>query len=337
MERITVKRPVSAGIILSYKCTSKCKHCMYACSPAWSSDWFSMEGLRLALSQLALSIRPSPYGPRHVSLNHGLHFTGGEPFLNFDLLVKAVKLTKELKIPSVFVETNCFWCVDDYEVRRKLMSLKEAGLDGILISVNPFILEYVPFERTERGIRISREIFGENMMIYQELYYHQFKGLDIKGTFPLDQYLEMRGLALSHAELLPMGRACYALEGLFKKHPVEAFFGESCLHELTRNWHVHIDNYFNYMTGYCGGISLGDIRNADMFDVGLDVSDKPILRALLTDIEELYKLAVSEFGYSGRKGGYVSKCHLCMDIRKHIIEQMDEFKELRPKELYYRL
>lgn len=29
---------------------------------------------------------PTVDGPEHVSLNHGLHFTGGEPFLNFNLL-----------------------------------------------------------------------------------------------------------------------------------------------------------------------------------------------------------------------------------------------------------
>ena len=33
------------------------------------------------------------------------------------------------------------------------MELKDCGLAGILISINPFYLEYVRFERTERGIR----------------------------------------------------------------------------------------------------------------------------------------------------------------------------------------
>ena len=36
--------------------------------------------------QLAKVIEPSPHGRQYMSLNHGLHFTGGEPFLNFHCL-----------------------------------------------------------------------------------------------------------------------------------------------------------------------------------------------------------------------------------------------------------
>ncbi len=101
-----------------------------------------------------------------MSLNHGLHFTGGEPFLNYPLLLKAVEMAEELGIPSTFVETNCFWCKNDDVTREKLTGLKKAGLKGILISVNPFYAEYVPFERTDRCIQVSQEVFGTNVMVY---------------------------------------------------------------------------------------------------------------------------------------------------------------------------
>ena len=109
-----------------------------------------------------------------MSLNHGLHFTGGEPFIHFDLLLKAVQIADEFEIPSTFVETNCFWCRSDKITREKLNLLKSAGLRGILISVNPFYAEYVPFERTERCIKISREVFGPNVIVYQTEYYKLF-------------------------------------------------------------------------------------------------------------------------------------------------------------------
>jgi len=54
-----------------------------------------------------------------------------------------------------------------------------------------------------------------------------------------------------------MGRAPYKLGYLYKKYPAKKFFNEYCKEELTRDWHVHVDNYGNYMVGYCGGISLG--------------------------------------------------------------------------------
>jgi hypothetical protein len=72
-------------------------------------------------------------------------------------------MAQDLNIPSTFVETNCFWCIEDKTTKEKLMHLKDAGLKGLLISVNPFITEKVPFERTERAIRIGKEVFGESI------------------------------------------------------------------------------------------------------------------------------------------------------------------------------
>lgn len=336
MVDLFVPKPLSGGLILSYQCNSRCKHCMYACAPTWKANWMSDHDVERILAQLAGTIQGSPLGPDKIGLNHGLHFTGGEPFLNFDLLLKAVQTAHDLNIPSTFVETNCFWSVNDKATREKLEQLKHSGLHGILISVNPFILEYVPFERTNRAIRISTEVFGGNVIPYQEFFYHQFQGLDVQDTLSFEKYLRRAGAhSLSYIELLPLGRACYDLEGLYKTHPANTFFGASCRAELTRPWHIHVDNYGNYITGYCGGLSLGDARHlASLRQINLD--DRPILRALVTDVKDLYELG-EEYGYEERGGGYVSKCHLCVDIRKHIVQKTDAFMELSPREFYWHL
>ncbi|MCJ7819366.1 MAG: hypothetical protein MUP25_06045 [Syntrophales bacterium] len=108
MTNVTVPQPISGGLLLSYKCSAECRHCMYLCSPRWPADWITSEDLEAVLSQLAGRIEPSPWGPEAIGLSDGLHFTGGEPFLNFDLLRQAVEIADELRIPSTFVETNCF-------------------------------------------------------------------------------------------------------------------------------------------------------------------------------------------------------------------------------------
>lgn len=311
---------------------------MYACSPKLEADWLSLADAEKVLRSLSEIFKEKyPNGYRRIGVNIGLHFTGGEPFLNYSLLISLVKMASRLGIPSLFVETNAFWAVSDDVAREKLLRLREAGLHGILISVNPFILEYVPFERTLRAIRISREIFGDNVLIYQEYFYHQFRTLGICQRMSFDNYIKKAGLSgLYYAEIIPMGRACYQLSYLFRKYPAKRFFNESCMEELTRPWHIHVDNYCNYITGYCGGISLGDARNLDAMLSGIDLDDHPILKMLISEkgIEQLYRFAVKEFGYEEKRDGYVSKCHLCVDIRKHIIGITDEFKELRPKIFY---
>jgi len=291
------------------------------------------------LTQLSDRIVASPFGADKIGVNHGVHFTGGEPFLNFELLLKATRIAHDLQIPSTFVETNSFWCTDDKVTREKLVQLKEAGLHGILISVNPFILEQLPFERTEKAARISREVFRENVILYQEFFYNQFGELNIKDALSFEEC--MRKIDLSdlygNVELLPTGRAAYMLGHLYRKYPAKRFFGESCKEELKRGWHVHIDNYCNYMTGYCGGISLGDGRDIDVIRQGVDLDQRPILNALSSDLKRLFEFGVEKFDYKEREEGYISKCHLCVDVRKHIAQKTDEFQELRPREYYCHL
>jgi hypothetical protein len=298
----------------------------------------------LILTQLSDKLRKIyPAHSKRIGVNYGVHFTGGEPFLNFDLLVSVTRIALELQIPSTFVETNCFWCTDDEITEERFRTLKDAGLVGVLISANPFILEWVPFERTLRGMEKSRAVFGrKNVIVYQELFCDQIAKLKVKGTLTLEEYREamferdVYGLyeSLRFSSVLPMGRAVFKLGKMYKKYPARHFFGQSCHEELTRPWHIHIDNYYNYMTGYCGGISLGDARHMDAICQGIDLDNYPVLKALASDIKELYDCAVSEWGYESSPGGYISKCHLCADIRKHIASETDELKELQPREFY---
>lgn len=349
MARLFVPEPISAGIFLTYKCTNECRHCMYACSPKWREDWINLKDAEKILESLSIAFKKRyPRGFDHIGVNLGLHFTGGEPFLNFDLLLKLVELACEYEIPSIFVETNCFWCIDDEETRVKLQRLKEAGLDGILISANPFVIERVPFERIRRAVEVSRRIFGRNTIIYQELFYNQMKAINLNGRLSFEDYLAIMHekdplglhLGLSYPSMLLMGRLPYRIGNLYKKKPAEEFFNESCLEELTRDWHVHIDNYFNYISGYCAGLSLGDARKLEtLCQEGIELDDNPIIEKLTSPrgVGKLFDYACKEHGYKERKEGYVSKCHLCLDLRRHIIEQTSEFRELKPREFYENL
>ncbi len=339
MTTVRIPAPVSGGLLLSYQCPAECRHCMYACSPRWSGDWISDHDLEVCLQRLSNKIIPSPWGSTSISLNHGLHFTGGEPFLNFDRLLKAVQIADELDIPSTFVETNCFWCRSDRGTREKLSLLKATGLRGILISVNPYYAEYVPFERTERCIQISREVFGPNLMVYQSEYYNLFKQLKVRNRLPLADYLALarpRTLA-SEVELFLMGRAAIQLKAMYPAYPAMRFFGRSCQPPFLREWHNHFDNYGNIMPGYCGGISLGDWHQLDvLIQDGIDLENRPVLRFLLTEnIKGLFDFA-RELGYRDADDGYVSKCHLCLDLRRYLVAQK-AFEELRPIEFYHHL
>lgn len=243
-------------------------------------------------------------------------------------------MASRLRIPLAFVETNCFWCRDDEAAKERLTKLKQAGLKGILLSTNPFTIERIPFERIERAAKISEEVFGGNVIIYQNYFYNQFKRMGVSSTLTFEEYLGRAGYGLHQMELLPPGRVSYKLAYVYRKHPPEQFFGASCERELIRDWHIHIDNYCNFVPGYCAGISLGDARDLDAICQGIDLDEAPILRALLTNVGELYRLG-EQFGYEEEEG-YISKCHLCVSIRRHLAN-LGDFRELRPNAFYEHL
>ncbi len=339
MTLIKIPTPISGGVLLSYKCSAACRHCLYACSPQWPGDWMSPEDLKACLAILAGKIQASPYGRHTIHVNYGLHFTGGEPFLNFDLLLKGVRLAREYRLPGVFVETNCSWCATDAGTREKLEVLKDAGMKGILISVNPFYAEHVPFERTERGIDQSVRVFGDNVIVYQWEYYKRFKKLGVRERLALEDYLaRTRPEPLAErVELFLMGRAAYRLREHFLSQPAGRLLPLPCPTPLVRGLHNHFDNYGNFMPGFCGGISLGPWRDLErLIQEGLEVTERPVLGFLLTgDFAGLYDYA-RERGYQEKEDGYVSKCHLCVDLRRHLASQ-DECAELAPREFYRHL
>ena len=76
-------------------------------------------------------------------------------------------------------------------------------------------------------------------------------------------------------------------------------------------------------------------KNVDFFTLSLPMIEKCQLRGIDDPAGRCKCFAKEEFGYSEKEDGYICKCHLCLDIRKHIIGKTEGFKELKPKEFYY--
>lgn len=334
MEKLKIPPFTSGGVILSYKCSSSCRHCIYASAPKWK-DWMSEPDLADYLDQIRT------FAPNQ----HGIHLAGGEPFLNFDLTLRAVELCIEHGIPLHYVETNAGWCENDELTVYQMSALRDSGLPAILISVSPFHNEFIPFERTNRAIEIAREIYGHyNVLVYTGYFYQQLQDYNPLQTVPFNRYLNTIGNAaaaqsfIEHYGLLPSGRAATRLNFLFQKQPADAFFNNNCFAEFTNPEHIHIDPYGNYIASFCSGISLGNAHHLGAIFEGIDLETKPILEILATSgMQGLLKLAQDQFDFHIAEEGYIAKCHLCQDIRAHIVQRTDQFDELSPVEFYHYL
>ena len=74
-QKISIPPLVSGGVMLSYRCSNECKHCLYRCSPRQPDEWMTMEMAERIFSALA--------DEKNL---HSIHIAGGEPFLKMDLL-----------------------------------------------------------------------------------------------------------------------------------------------------------------------------------------------------------------------------------------------------------
>lgn len=122
-----------------------------------------------------------------------VHLTGGEPFLNFPLLVEAVKTARDLNIPN-YVETNAGWCKDYSFTEKRFAQLKQAGLEAVLVSVSPFHQESIPLQRTLNGISAARLIFGESRVyVYQANWLPEMLRYQVTEPVLLDTYINHYG------------------------------------------------------------------------------------------------------------------------------------------------
>lgn len=325
----TMLQPSDIGLILSYQCQSACAHCLYNCGPGWS-EWMSPEVVREALD------RTKKWGvPFH------LHITGGEPFLNFPLLLYAVEEAVRSDI-FCYTETNAGWCIDEKQVRKRFLALRQAGLGLILISCSPFHAEAIPPRRTLLAVALALEIFGpRRVIVYTGDWLDLIQRFSLDTAIPLERYVESFGLepaSLMFWEgygLISGGRSGYRLSRFTARKTASAFRHENCCADILAAGQSHLDPYGNLIPGFCTGLSIGDWRSLpDLLAKIRRRCFSPLISLLIeSGPYGLAEMASKEHHYRPLRGGYAGKCHLCVDVRRHL-HAIGGFEELRPDGFY---
>jgi len=327
---MSVLSPQDVGIILSYRCHSACKHCLYNCGPGWEKEPMSSETLREALQ----AVSTWPRTPQ-------VHFTGGEPFLHFPLLLEGVRLASQLGITS-YVETSAGWCVDRREAVERFETLKKEGLQAVLISCSPFHAEKIPPARTLEAVRAALEVFGSNgVIVYLPDFLRVIQGFDLDRPTPISRYEEEFGVEGARRilwqgySIISGGRSGYELGRIAPRYAAGAFAQADCAMDILYAHHSHLDLYGNYISGFCGGLSAGDWHDLPQMLRDFSQGRYPALIDILVERGPyaLLELARASYGYQPLPDGYAGKCHLCVDLRRHLVETAD-FAELRPPGFY---
>jgi hypothetical protein len=321
--------PIDIGLILSYKCQSACSHCLYSCGPEWQ-DWISPEDVIAAIN-----------ATRSWNHQYHIHFTGGEPFLNFNLLLIAVQAAYKMDIPC-YAETNAGWCMQESLVVQRFKQLKDAGLSGLVISCSPFHAEKIPPIRTFTAINVAYRIFGPHrVLIYRPEWVKIISRYGFTTTIPLEYYIRHLGIDKAgrlfwHGYgLISGGRSGYRLGHLVDKKPAAFYQDINCEEDILYASHSHFDLYGNFISGFCGGLSSGSWHDFPGILTELQNYNLPPIMSILVagGPYKLFEFASEQFGYLEIHDGYAGKCHLCVDIRKHL-SSSGKFEELAPAEFY---
>lgn len=313
------------GIITTYRCTARCAHCLYAASPAREKAYLDQETLAALIKTLHRMGCPS------------VHIGGGEPLLDPPGLLRTVEGLAAGGIGIEYVETNCAWYRDYTSTVSLFRELRSAGLDTLLISISPFHNASIPFAKT-KGVLAACRAVGMQAFPWIAGFVRDLEAFDEDRPHSLPEYAERFGP--DYLRSIPSrmwvhmgGRAADTFAQVLPNRCAEDIVrvqGGPC-RELADTSHFHLDYDGNYIPGLCAGLA---IRHTDL-GRPLAPQTYPLVTLLSTrGVGGLLQLAREAHGFVPRPG-YVHKCHLCQDIRRHLVERNgNTYPELAPLAFY---
>jgi len=285
-------------ILLTYQCTFECDHCFVWGSP-WQTGTLTFEQIEQILEQAKEAGVTSIY------------FEGGEPFLYYAVLVKAVRKASDIGL-SVGIVSNAYWANSVADAEEWLR----------------------PFAGRLADFTVSSDLFhcNENLGEHPQNALAAAKWLNIPTGMisiaqPGSEAKQTHGQIEDEGAVMYRGRAAKNLVERAPSHPWESF--DSCPHEdLREPGRVHLDPLGNIHI--CQGISIGNVFETPLKETceKYDADAHPICGPLL---EGGPASLVAEYNLK-HASGYADACHLCYKARTSLRERFPQY--LNPDQMY---
>ena len=306
---------------VTYKCSAQCQHCIFASSPR-KGGLMTVEDARTYLAEtkkLGLTGRD-------------VIITGGEALLFYPRILEIIRAAADMGMaPIRSVQSNGSWCTNDELTRHRLTELRDAGLAGMFYSADPFHQQFVPIDRVSRGIRIAGEVFGpEHVSGGSSSSY-----LSGEAMPTVEEHIEK----LAGSPPIMVARAAWALADHMPTIPLEEVLGMNCRGgrqdiDPSSVWQINVDAYGYVSSWVCSGILLGNAHDTPFAEiVSRPLAEQPQLVQDLVERGPSAMLSMAEKHGFRPRDRYVSKCHLCWDIREAIHMHYPEL--FAPAELYH--
>jgi len=286
-------------ILLTYQCIYECDHCFVWGSP-WQTGALTLEQIEEILNQA-----------REAGVT-SVYFEGGEPFLYYAILNKAVHMAADMGF-YVGIVSNSYWATSVADATEWLRPFVGRVRD-LSVSSDLYHCEKCLGEKPQNAV-VAAKWLGIPTGV-------------ISVAQPDGEAKESHGqLEEDESGVMYRGRAAAKLAERADKHPWEGF--DSCPHEdFVEPGRVHLDPLGNIHI--CQGIVIGNLFEKPLKQIceEYDVDSHPICGLLHSGGPVLL---VTEYNLE-HASSYADACHLCYEMRAQLRTRFPEL--LAPDQMY---
>ncbi len=289
--------------LLTYQCNFECDHCFVWASP-FAKGTFRLRDIRKIYREA-----------KKLDTVEWVYFEGGEPFLYYPIMVKALADAKRLGF-KIGVVSSPYWATSVGDALEWLRPMARIGLDDLSLSSDLYHWESTKSDEIRNSVRAAKKL-----------------GLPI-GIISVKQPPEgqkapthLGGVEVGYWELMYRGRAVSKL--LDKATPKQWTEFKECPHEDLENpSRIHLDP-FGYIHA-CQGLCIGNAWEKP-FSTVIN-SYAPLSHPIIGPLLHGGPVAlVQDFNLS-HEATYADACHLCYTARLQLRSAFPEI--LSPEQMY---
>jgi MoaA/NifB/PqqE/SkfB family radical SAM enzyme len=290
-------------LLLTYKCLHECDHC------------FVFGGSSAKGTMKSIDIREICREAKKVGTVEWIFFEGGEPFLYYPIMLKGIKVARDLGFKTGIV-TDPYWATSVEDAIEWLTPISQLGVSDISISEDAFHQKEEEKDYPKNVVEAAKTLGLPVGSITIE-----------EPTPSVSERAGLEGKPITEGQAMFRGRAAEKLvEGLPRKPWTQL---QKCPHEdLQDPSRVHIDPFgFIHL---CQGLTMGNYKEEPLSKLiqSYDPSSHPICAPLIeggpTALVRKYEVP--------HEDSYVDECHLCYNARLALRSRFPKY--LAPGQMY---
>jgi MoaA/NifB/PqqE/SkfB family radical SAM enzyme len=289
--------------LLTYKCIFRCDHCFVWGSP-FAEGTMKLKDIRSILAEA-----------KKLDTLEMICFEGGEPFLYYPILVKALREAKNLGF-NVGIVSDCYWATSFEDAREWLLPIAEIEISGLSLSGDVYHGDTIETEQLKNAVKAAKSL-GISVSI---LSIEPLNGDEKRPD-------QIEGIPVGYYELMCKGRAASKLVDKASLKPWTEF-NKCPFEELEDQKRVHID-FLGYVH-VCQGIAIGNALKQPLSEIINSYNPKshpivgPLIRKGPIGLVEKYGLSHDE--------AYADACHFCYNLRLMLRSKFPDI--LAPDQMY---